>query len=369
MTEPLIGSRAVRNIAKSATQALAGNRPAGETIRDEERFLKLQTEIARRSGPGSSSARVDWAKVVALSGWLLRERGKDLVVAVWLASGLTRTGGLEGLRAGAELLVVMCSRFWATMTPTCQRLGPRLSSLQWWAAESAEYLKEMAQENSGALPPPGPYRAIINQLKKLTVFLDRAAPGWEPGLANLIETCEGLRRKRRLKFLKRVLVFFLLVFIMFGALFLDVRPAAEPVFLPADELTGYVQLPRSNASGWGLISDWAGHYDSQGRFIVCLPLTGKAGAVKVRSDMAGRFPVTAVDLTGDYHFRQSTFKPFELGPVSFLRLGRHEGFLRLSVNYAQAVRPGQVSDEVVFFEAPAGEIMVALRLTFRPEGR
>lgn len=59
----------------------------------------------------------DWGSVVELSSTLLCTQTKDLRVGAWLAEGLARTRGFEGVLQGCMILQGLCDSYWDSVHP------------------------------------------------------------------------------------------------------------------------------------------------------------------------------------------------------------------------------------------------------------
>ena len=116
------------NFSALGKQAISDAQPAGLDVRDDADFESLQSEIAKISNPVTSGT-LDWNNVVQLSGALLAAKGKDILVASYLAGGLMQTRGLPGLLDGLQVLDEMVQTYWETLYPT--RLRARRNALQW----------------------------------------------------------------------------------------------------------------------------------------------------------------------------------------------------------------------------------------------
>lgn len=104
--------------------------PTGNDVRDESDYELLQAEIGKMSNP-TTSATLDWNRVVTLAANLLRDKGKDVMVAAYLTGGLLQTAGLPGLRDGVTALNDMLTLYWDSIFPPVQRLRGRRNALQW----------------------------------------------------------------------------------------------------------------------------------------------------------------------------------------------------------------------------------------------
>ena len=169
-------------------QAIAGASAAGADVRDEAEFDLLQDEIAKLSNPGASGTP-DWNRVVQLSTTLLADKGKDVLVACYLAGGLLQTRGLPGLADGLRVLSDLFEQYWESLFPPLQRMRGRRNALQWLA----DWIQRHAGEvDWSAMPPQEPelVASLRQRLEAIDAVLrdrDEDAPSLRP-LINLVNT-------------------------------------------------------------------------------------------------------------------------------------------------------------------------------------
>lgn len=108
--------------------AIAGG--AGSDVRDDPEFETLQAEIGKMSNP-SASGTPDWDKVLTLSAGLLSTKGKDMLVAAYLAGACLQVRSVAGLADGIHVFCDMVQTYWDTLYPPVQRLRGRRNALQW----------------------------------------------------------------------------------------------------------------------------------------------------------------------------------------------------------------------------------------------
>jgi type VI secretion system protein ImpA len=101
---------------------IAGENPAGTDLRYSPVYEQIKE--ARREddglaqGPWQRERKLaDYRAVIKLTKQALKEKSKDLQLAVWLTESLTREEGYTGLRAGLELCFGLLDRFWEYMFP------------------------------------------------------------------------------------------------------------------------------------------------------------------------------------------------------------------------------------------------------------
>jgi hypothetical protein len=118
-------------------------------------------------------------------------------------------------------------------------------------------------------------------------------------------------------------------------------------------------------SGAGTFGAFSGSTDAEGRFVLELPFRGTVGTFRVLSQVGlSTGNVTFVDFRGNFTARV-TDERLSGGPVGRVRIARHEGATRLSLNWRDASAPARVVSEVlcrrggvavrVAFEGAAGE--------------
>lgn len=97
--------------------------PEGEWLRYSELYDEIQ-EARRADDPTLPQGiwrhelkRAEWEKVAALCEEAIRNRSKDLYLAIWLVEAWFHRHGLAGVRAGMELLEGLCHNFWEELYP------------------------------------------------------------------------------------------------------------------------------------------------------------------------------------------------------------------------------------------------------------
>ncbi|BCE02881.1 type VI secretion system protein TssA [Marinicellulosiphila megalodicopiae] len=121
------------------TQPISSEQPCGDSIRYEPEFQKLESEIAKLES--LSSETTDWREVEQISVDILKNKSKDIAVAVYLAQALLQNYGIKGLASGLDVLNQLVSTHWQQMHPPVKRLRARASVLQ-WLSEKTDFLLE-----------------------------------------------------------------------------------------------------------------------------------------------------------------------------------------------------------------------------------
>ena len=119
--------------------------PAGEDVRFGPDFETLSDELEKLSSP-TASGEVDWGKVTDLCRTILVEQSKDLLVACYLCTALTRTRGWEGLETGVHVLRDLLETFWDSLFPPRKRVKGRVNALEWWEEKTRGEVDGLARE-------------------------------------------------------------------------------------------------------------------------------------------------------------------------------------------------------------------------------
>src|SRR5690606_21749778 len=119
-----------------------GPDPAGENIRYDEAFTRLEDEIGKMQSAGP--AAVDWAGVIDMASELLASRSKDLLIASWLTFALHRQEGLPGLADGLGVMRGIMETYWNDCFPPVKRMRARLGAVEWIAERIGPALAELA---------------------------------------------------------------------------------------------------------------------------------------------------------------------------------------------------------------------------------
>ncbi|MDY0361136.1 MAG: type VI secretion system protein TssA [Desulforegulaceae bacterium] len=120
--------------------------PCGIDITYEPEFEELQQEIDKLSIVSSNPEGVDWGKVVNLSELILKEKSKNLLVAVYLSQGLIKTKGFEGFLTGTKIISDILENYWDSFFPPPKRKKGRSNSIRWWYEKTDLYLKNIDPE-------------------------------------------------------------------------------------------------------------------------------------------------------------------------------------------------------------------------------
>lgn len=115
---------------------ISSSAPAGESLRYEGTYDRIKE--ARREEPELSQGvwqrehkRADWAKVEELCSTALRDKSKDLQLALWLTEAWVQLDGIAGAVLGLTLIERLHEEFWVTMFPAADDLEYRISQVEW----------------------------------------------------------------------------------------------------------------------------------------------------------------------------------------------------------------------------------------------
>lgn len=133
----------------SLLQPIPGREPVGEWLRYEGTYDAVQEarqeedESLPKGIWTSKVKRADWAKVDALCQKALRERSKDLQLAVWLSEAWLQLYGLPGFAGGLHLCTALLNRFWESLYPVIDEgeVAYRLAPLEFLDRKVALRLK------------------------------------------------------------------------------------------------------------------------------------------------------------------------------------------------------------------------------------
>jgi len=179
--EPMIGSELSVDISKLGVQPISTEKPGGSDVRYDPTFDELQTEIDKLSSPAVAGT-INWEKVCRFATDILMNKSKDLLVAGYLAVGLTYTRRSDGFAVGLKIYRELLERFWDDLYPQKVRMRGRTRAIEWWLEKS-----EIALTQSREISFPPPQVAIIREnLDHIEGFLRERLEG-SPSLSPLKE--------------------------------------------------------------------------------------------------------------------------------------------------------------------------------------
>jgi type VI secretion system protein ImpA len=117
---------------ESLLQAISEEAPCGVALKEGPATAPIYYQVkdareaaraAERAGArgedegGPAAQKPDWRLVVKLASDAIRDKSKDLWIAVWLLEGLVRLHGFAGLRDGFQLVRELCERYFDCIHP------------------------------------------------------------------------------------------------------------------------------------------------------------------------------------------------------------------------------------------------------------
>lgn len=114
---------------------IPGANPSGENLFYTEVYdlikeAKRSDDLLEKGEWQTDLKRSDWRKVIEICSAAIKEKSKDLQIAVWLTEALLHHHGFSGLVFGLRLLAGLTSGFWETLYPRVEdgdldfRAGP-----------------------------------------------------------------------------------------------------------------------------------------------------------------------------------------------------------------------------------------------------
>ena len=107
-----------------------GENPAGNNVKYDEDFEKIESEISKLTSP-SASGEIDWGLVAKLSENILETKSKNILVSVYLSYALFKTKGVDGLSNGIKVLADLLENYWDTLYPPLKRIKGRKNAIEW----------------------------------------------------------------------------------------------------------------------------------------------------------------------------------------------------------------------------------------------
>ena len=174
--------------AELGRDPVPGPEPAGENIRGEDDFVRLEDEMGKMQSAGPTA--VDWPKVAGMASAILATRSKDLLVASWLCLALHRERGMPGLIAGLEVLRGIMEAHWEHCFPPVRRMRARIGAAEWVAARAGPSLADVTVSADNART----VLALFEAVDGLDRTLSEKADGRQADLGDLLRPLRRLKR-------------------------------------------------------------------------------------------------------------------------------------------------------------------------------
>ncbi|MCP4923630.1 MAG: type VI secretion system protein TssA [bacterium] len=108
------------SVIEALLQPISKSSPCGEELHYDviyDRIQDARSEVAAPQDETSPEEGPNWTLVKALCEQALRQRSKDLQIAVWLTEAWFYLEGLEGLERGLILLNQLVNKYWLQLFP------------------------------------------------------------------------------------------------------------------------------------------------------------------------------------------------------------------------------------------------------------
>jgi len=159
-----------------ARTPIPGDVATGESIRYDERFATLESEIGKLENP--AGGEVDWRLVEDGAVELLTTKSKDILLAAWLARAMYQRGGFPELAAGLGMIRGLLDAFWDQLHP--QRVRPRRAALEWLGEKLAASI-----DDAQLASDPTAIAQCITEIKAIVSWSEGRFDGEDCGLLSL----------------------------------------------------------------------------------------------------------------------------------------------------------------------------------------
>ncbi|WP_277188038.1 type VI secretion system protein TssA [Caballeronia sp. BR00000012568055] len=184
LLKALFGARQPSDLARAAQsdwedwlRPIRADAPAGDDPGYDDDFQSIKEEVARLSN-------IDDARIIEIAEKLLRQRAKDVRVAVYYVYGRMRRDGAEGVASGFEMLSALVDRFGEALLPA--RAVSRRAAFEWLCGSTFADRLDGVQGLNGAL---------LERALSALALIDERVASWpeaeRPALAPLFRRFEG----------------------------------------------------------------------------------------------------------------------------------------------------------------------------------
>ena len=152
--------------------------PAGESMRYDEGFEKIQTEIVKMEHAAGKA--VNWKEVITLGQEILQKKSKDMLVASYVCLGLYEERGYTGLQAGLSCIDAMVLTYWDSLYPEAKRMRGRINAVSWLSEKGGLSLSRKRPQSSEKALLENCVTLIEGLEKKLDEKIGKEAPSLRP---------------------------------------------------------------------------------------------------------------------------------------------------------------------------------------------
>lgn len=157
-------------------QPISAESPAGENIRLEDDFGRIEQEIAKLRSL-TNNQPVEWDLLAEWCREILANQSKDILVACYLTRALCESNVIKGLMTGLAINISLIENYWDQCQPPKKRLRGRIVAYD-WLVEQCSPLVENYQFNVGNLENLKLLHRLLTELDDLLVErLEDNAPG------------------------------------------------------------------------------------------------------------------------------------------------------------------------------------------------
>lgn len=182
------------DLVKLASEPISADNPAGDEMREDPDFDKVDMEI-RKIGSLSSDT-VDWGEVVKSGTTILTQKSKDLRIASYLCMGLFQEQGYSGLRAGLEIYVNLLENFWETLYPVIRRMRGRIGAVEWL---SSDRITQAVAEKAPTVDEAEAVQACAEHMERLIQLVNEKFEDKAPNLVELRKAIQSHAAKMKVE--------------------------------------------------------------------------------------------------------------------------------------------------------------------------
>ncbi len=184
LLKALFGARQPADLARAAQSnwndwllPIQADAPVGDDPAYDDTFQAIKEEVAKLSD-------IDDALICDLAERLLRQRAKDVRIAVYYVYGRMRRDGAEGVASGFELLSALVDRFGDALLPA--RAASRRAAFEWLCGSTFADRLDRVQ---------GLTDTLLERTLSALALIDERVASWpeqdRPALAPLFRRFEG----------------------------------------------------------------------------------------------------------------------------------------------------------------------------------